>query len=384
MTSTSYDAIVVGARCAGSPLAMLLAQRGHRVLLVDRAHFPSDTMSTHFIQSPGMERLARWGLLDRLMATGCPPLNGVTMFVNGSGMTIDAPPPPGIPGLASPRRTILDALLVDAAREAGAEVVEGVSVRSLIYDGDRVAGIEGYTSDGDFRAEARFVIGADGRHSMIAEAVGAEFRHHHPGKGCGYYAYFADVDYPRVFLHTADDTICVGFRTHDDLLTLAVQWPGRELSEVRHDIDGAVMATLDTLGEFGAAVRAGSRASKYVGLSDLPNYLRKAHGPGWALVGDAAYFKDPAPADGISDAFRGAEYLAHALHDAFTGAASETDALDRYEARQDEWAIPLLDLTIEVADPGVPGQTRLDKFVEIRMLNGQEAEAIAAEGTSVA
>ena len=371
-----YDAIVVGARCAGSPVAMLLARRGHRVLVVDRAHFPSDTMSTHFIQTPGMLRLKKWGLLDRLTATGCPPLTEITLSVNGSETTVPGPAREGLPGLMSPRRTILDALLVEAAREAGAEVVEGVSVTSLLREGDRVTGIEGYTKDGPFRAEARFVIGADGRNSTIAQAVEAPYRREHLEKGCGYYAYFAGIEGDSVFLHTADDTICVGFKTHEDLLVIAMMWPGRELSEVRKDADGAFMSSIDKLGDFGKSVRAGERASKYVGLHDLTSYLRKAHGPGWALVGDAAYFKDPAPADGISDAWRGAQYLAEALDDVLKNGADENEALDRYEARQDEYAIPMLDLTLEVAAAETPGQTRLDKFIEIRMLNELEGNAI--------
>ena len=371
-----YDAIVVGARCAGAPLAMLLARHGHSVLVVDRAHFPSDTMSTHFIQSPGMLRLARWGLLDRLMATGCPPVTKVTVATNGQGMEMELPPRAGLPGLASPRRTILDALLVDAAREAGAEVREGVTVTSLLRDGERVTGIEGRTADGPFRAEGRFVIGADGRHSGVARAVGAEYRRHEQEKGVGYYSYFADVDFEGVYLHTRDDLLCVAFPTHENLLVIAVEWPGRDMKEVRADIDGNFMAALDSLGDFGTRARAGTRAEKYVGLGDIPNFLRTAHGPGWALIGDAAYFKDPAPADGISDAFRAADYLADALHDVFTGTASEDEALARYEQRYDEYALPLLDLTVKVAATDTPAQERLDNFIMIRMLNEQEADAM--------
>ena len=75
MTGRRYDAIVVGARCAGSPTAMLLARQGYRVLLLDRARFPSDTVSTHLIHAPGVAALDRWGLLDRLVATGCPAIS---------------------------------------------------------------------------------------------------------------------------------------------------------------------------------------------------------------------------------------------------------------------------------------------------------------------
>jgi flavin-dependent dehydrogenase len=371
-----YDAIVVGARCAGSPVAMLLARKGHRVLMVDRAHFPSDTMSTHFIQSPGMLRLARWGLLDRLMATGCPPLTHLTISIDGTETTMETPARPGLPRLASPRRTILDALLVDAAREAGVEVIEGVTVTSLVYEGNRVSGIEGYKDDGPFRAEARFVIGADGRNSSIAKEVRAEYRRRVSEKGVGYYAYFADVDFEGVFLHVADDLVSVAFPTHNDLLTIAVMWPGREMKEVRHDVDAAFMASIDGLGGFGKRVRAGHRATRYVGLADIENYLKKAHGPGWALVGDAAYFKDPAPADGISDAFRSADLLAEALDDVLEGRMDETEALERFEARQDEYAIPLLDLTVTLAATDTPAQTRLEKFLEIRIMNEQESDAI--------
>ncbi|MBE0610887.1 MAG: FAD-dependent monooxygenase, partial [Dehalococcoidia bacterium] len=125
-----YDAIVVGARCAGSPTAMLLARNGHRVLVVDRATFPSDTLSTHFMTPDGVERLREWGLLDRVLATGCPQLHGTQRSLQGMALPAD----PNDPLTIAPRRTVLDKILVDAAREAGAEVREGTSVDSLIVE----------------------------------------------------------------------------------------------------------------------------------------------------------------------------------------------------------------------------------------------------------
>lgn len=168
-----YDAIVVGARCAGSPLAMLMSRAGHKVLMVDRATFPSDTMSTHFINSPGMVRLAQWGLMDAVFATNCPPVTKALFDAGGDILEVDIPEVPGVPGLVSPRRHILDKLLVDAAVDAGAELAEGVSVDSLIHEDDRVVGIKGHGSDGSFEARGRFIVGADGRHSMVADAVEA-------------------------------------------------------------------------------------------------------------------------------------------------------------------------------------------------------------------
>ena len=122
--SKSYDAIVVGARVAGSPTAMLLARKGYKILLVDRATFPSDTVSSHIIHPPGVAALARWGLLDRLTKTGCPPI-GTYMFDFGPVTVSGAPGTKESPVAYCPRRTVLDKLLLDAAAEAGAEVREG-------------------------------------------------------------------------------------------------------------------------------------------------------------------------------------------------------------------------------------------------------------------
>ena len=173
VANRQYDAIVVGARCAGSPTAMLLARRGYRVLVVDRATFPSDTISTHLIHPPGVAALRRWGLLDRLLATGCPPI-GTYSFDFGPFTSSGSPGTTDEPLAYAPRRTALDKLLVDAAGQAGAEIREGFTVEGLEIDDGRVTGIRGHSQGGKNIIErARTVIGADGRHSLVAEAVGA-------------------------------------------------------------------------------------------------------------------------------------------------------------------------------------------------------------------
>jgi 2-polyprenyl-6-methoxyphenol hydroxylase-like FAD-dependent oxidoreductase len=170
-----YDAIVVGARCAGSPTAMLLARKGYKVLVVDRARFPSDTISTHLLHPPGVAALRRWGLLDRLTATGCPPIDTYA-FDFGPFTISGSPGTEGAPVAYGPRRTVLDSLLVEAASQAGAEVREGFTVEEVAIDDDgRVSGIRGHSSDGQTVTEhAKVVIGADGRHSLVARAVGPE------------------------------------------------------------------------------------------------------------------------------------------------------------------------------------------------------------------
>ncbi|TMB94017.1 MAG: hypothetical protein E6J42_12145, partial [Chloroflexi bacterium] len=191
--SPMYDAIVVGARCAGSPTAMLLARSGYKVLLVDRDSFPSDIMSTHFIHLPGKARLQRWGLLDKVIATGAPPIERGTLHFNG--MSFQPPPPPlpeGIsPETICPRRIELDKILVDAAVEAGAEMRENFPVRDLLWEQERVIGVRGGPRDSEVEESARIVIGADGLHSTIARLVKPPEYDCLPSLTFGYYAYWS-------------------------------------------------------------------------------------------------------------------------------------------------------------------------------------------------
>src|SRR3954451_8402729 len=140
---TEYDAIIVGARCAGAPTGMLLAREGHRVLVVDRASFPSDTLSTHFIHAPGVAALRRWGVLDEVIASGCPPVE--TYSFDFGPITITGAPRPsdGESVAYAPRRTVLDKILVDGARDAGAELRERFTVEEVLVEDGVVVGIRG-------------------------------------------------------------------------------------------------------------------------------------------------------------------------------------------------------------------------------------------------
>ncbi|MGH8985585.1 MAG: NAD(P)/FAD-dependent oxidoreductase, partial [Acidimicrobiia bacterium] len=191
MAQDQYDVIVVGARCAGSPTAMLLAQKGYNVLVVDRATFPSDTLSTHIVHPPGAAALWRWGLLDRLTATGCPPIHTYT-FDFGPFTLSGAPGTDDAPVAYCPRRTVLDKLLVDAASEAGAEVREGFTVDEVVVEQGRVVGVRGHGQDGRVVVEhAKVVVGADGRYSRVAQAVDPEQYNEKPQLLCGYYSYWS-------------------------------------------------------------------------------------------------------------------------------------------------------------------------------------------------
>lgn len=330
-----HDVIVVGARCGGSPTAMLLAQLGHRVLLVDRASFPSDTMSTHLVTIPGVARLERWGLLDRVAASGCPPISRMTVEV---GDVVLRGSPPAVDGVARQycvRRTVLDTMLVDAAVAAGAELREGFVVREVLFDGDRVAGVRGRGADGAEAVErARLVVGADGLHSMVAESVGASRYAERPSLTWCCYAYWSGVALDGAEVHLLDGRAVCAFPTNDDLVCVSVAWPAADAGRFRADVEGSFAATLGLVPALAEHLRAGERTRPFVGTADLPNFFREAHGPGWALVGDAAHHEDPLLAHGIADAFRDAELLAEAVDAGLSGAAVMEDALAGYEERR--------------------------------------------------
>jgi 2-polyprenyl-6-methoxyphenol hydroxylase-like FAD-dependent oxidoreductase len=357
MSQASYDAIVVGARCAGSPLAMLLARKGHRVLLLDKATFPSDTMSTHHIHPPGVAALQRWGLLERLQATGCPPVERYSF--DFGPVTIAGSPRP-IDGVARgycPRRTILDQLLLEAAVEAGAELREGFTVDEILASDGTATGIRGHgKGTGDVSESAPVVIGADGRHSLVAKAVRPESYDERPSRLAMYYAYWSGLP-----AGGFDTTIRAEHRrgwaavpTHDDLTVLPFGWPVEEFQANRSDIEGNFFAAIDLAPEFAERVRAATRESKFVGSAELPGYFRKPFGPGWALLGDAGYHKNPITAMGINDAFRDAELVAAALDDAFTGARPYDDGMSDYQRARDHEARPVYEFTDDFAQMRPP------------------------------
>lgn len=337
-----YDAIVIGARCGGAATAMLLARKGHRVLLVDRASFPSDIPHGHLIHRGGPKRLARWGLYDRIVATGCPALVSMTVDLGDFPLSAMDLAVDGVPVAIGPRRSALDRVLVDAAVEAGAEFRAGFSVEALAKEGDRVAGIRG----GDRRAgtsvteRAAITIGADGRNSHVARAVGAAEYEQVPSLTCWYFSYWADVVGDSLELHDRHGRAIFAFPTNDHLFAVFVAWPISELAVVRADIERQFLAAIDGVPALAERVRAGRRADRFYGATDLRNFLRKPYGPGWALVGDAGCHKDPYLALGVGDAFRDAELLANAIDDGMSGRRGLEEALADYERQRNEATLP--------------------------------------------
>jgi 2-polyprenyl-6-methoxyphenol hydroxylase-like FAD-dependent oxidoreductase len=345
-----HDVIVVGARCAGSPTAMLLARKGYRVLVVDKATFPSDTMSTHIIHPPGVAALDRWGLLERLDATSCPSFNRYSMDFGPLQIAGSLRPSGAINRSRCPRRTVLDKLLVDAAAEAGAEVREGFTVDEILVEEGRVSGIRGHERGGASVIErASVVIGADGRNSLVAKAVDAPRYNEQPALQAGYYAYWSDVPVDGFEIFSRPYRGFAAAPTHDGLTMIVGGVPQAEFATFKKDVEANFMAMLELAPEFAERVRGGTREARFVGTADLPNFFRKPYGEGWALVGDAGYHKDPITAQGISDAFRDAEALADGLDAVFTGRAQFDAAMADYQRARDSHVLPIFEFTLQFA-----------------------------------
>lgn len=330
-----YDAIVIGARCAGSPTAMLLAEKGYDVLLLDRASFPSDTISTFIIKYPGVKQLDKWGLLEAVADTDCPPLRRYMADIGKASVSGNPPPKDGIPMIA-PRRYLLDDILVDAAVNAGVELREEFVVRDLLTEGERVTGIKGQPKDGSpVTEEARIVVGADGKNSLVARSVEAPTYDAHPAQAVYYYAFWPDLPVDGLEMFWRHHRFVLAIPTNDDLTCLAVGRPIEYLQEFAADVETNYHETVEIAPKLAEAIADVEPAEPFVG-TQIPNYFKKPYGPGWALVGDAGLCMDPLQGHGISDAFRDAELLADAIDAGFRDRKPLGQALAGYEHRRNE------------------------------------------------
>jgi flavin-dependent dehydrogenase len=357
-----YDAIVIGARCAGSPTAMLLARKGYRVLLLERATLKSEVPRGHLIQAPGTALLKRWGLLDRVIASNCPPIHRVTLDLGPFALSGSPPLSDPDAPLYAPRHGILDRILADAAVEAGAELREGFVVQELLMEGDRVSGIRGHgKEDGTVTEYAKIVIGADGLHSLVARTVQAPQYEIRRILTCSYFSYFSGLPIEGATIYLRGSHFIGVFPTNNELTCVAIQIPIERLETFRTDIVGNFMQVIDLVPDLSTRVRAAKREERFLGATDIPNFFRKPYGPGWVLVGDAGYHKDPYTAQGITDAFFGAELVAEALDAGFSGRRPLEEALSDYERQRNEDALPKYELNCQMAslEPPSPEMQQL-------------------------
>ncbi len=327
-----YDVIVIGARCAGSPTAMLFARQGYRVLLLEKAQFPLDTLSSHYIHMQGMGLLNRWGLLDKLRDAGCRPITrqtyeGPGVHIEGFSLPVD-----GLTYTYAPRRYVLDPVLAEGAVEAGVEFQQGCAVRDLVWEDDRVAGVRYTTPAGaEVTERARLVVGADGMRSLVARKVGAPNVIEHPRVTCTYYSYWAGVPSDFELYERPGRWIGV-IPTNDDLTLLMTYFPQDEYNDVRKGVEPFYLDGFRTTApELYERMLAGERVEQLYGTGHQENFFRKAYGPGWVLVGDAVNHKDSITARGITEAFVQAQSLTDHIGEGLHDDAALNAALRHYE-----------------------------------------------------
>ena len=359
--------IVVGARCAGAATALHLARKGHNVLLVDRDTFPSDTLSTHFLQIRGASYLNRWGLWDDV-AAAVPTLPRFSLTREGVALNAK----PSLPALrekldvladadaaapfySAPRRHFMDAMLVNAAVEPGAELRDGFSVDEAIVEDGVVVGVAGRASGGPtVRERAQLVVLADGRNSKLARQLNVPTYNVIDESSYSYYSYWSGLDlegFPPL-IHLRGRLAMALLPTNDDQWQLMVIGPGEWAGAFKSDIEANFMRHCELvvpgIGERLCDPGA-ERTDPFAGIVKHPVFLRKTYGPGYALVGDAAMSLDQITAMGITFAFRDSELVASAA-DAWLGGGEDFDtAFCRYHETRDEDSIPYYEFTAFVA-----------------------------------
>lgn len=344
--SEHTDVVVVGSRCAGSAAAITFARHGRRVIALDSAGFPSDTLSTHLFFTHHWVELDRLGARDRVMALGAPLHTRAGLGAPGIEVIGPSSSVNGLAAGACVRRPGLDLALVQTAREAGAEVREHVRVTDLVRDRrDRVVGVRFRRQDGGTGTiEAKLVVGADGRRSTVAKLVGAPMHHCWPNQRLMAYAYYRDV-------HQDLRDLAMQWRDGDDLVTVfpcdggqlvaLLMPPVWRADEFRADATAAFDAAVQRVVPFGARLQGCTRAGRVRVSYSHPSYFRHSHGPGWALAGDAGHFKDPVTAQGIRDALRFGRLLAEAAAPVLADPARLDAALAGWESDRDEQCLPM-------------------------------------------
>lgn len=339
---------------------MLFAQQGYRVLLLEKARFPQDTLSSHYIHQQGVALLNRWGLLDKLRDAGCPPITHESYEAPGVRIDGFSLPIDGLRMTYAPRRFVLDPILAAGAVAAGVEFRESCAVNDLMFEDGRVVGVR-YTTPGGTEAteRARLVVGADGMRSLVARKVGAPKVTEHPRMTCTYYSYWSGV--PAHFeLYEQPGRWVAVIPTNDDLKLIMTYFPQADYNEVRRAVEPAYLeAVRTTAPELHERMSAGTRVEQMYGTGHQENFFRKAYGPGWVLVGDAVNHKDSITARGITEAFVQAQTLTTKIGERLHDEAALKAALRRYENSLGDEALNHYQGALNVAELKPEGRTEM-------------------------
>ena len=369
-----YDAVVIGARCAGAATALLLARSGAKVLMIDRQPYGADTMSTHALMRSAVMQLTRWGLVPNIAAAKTPAIRSTTFHYGDEAVRVDIKPDHGVDFLLAPRRTVLDPLLVDAAREAGAVVRHGVALSELqVAPNGRVIGASLRDGSGACRTvRSDIVIGADGRQSTVAQLVNSRAIVEGLNASGIVFGYFADLDQDGLHWHYAQNAAAGVIPTNAGHCVFAAVPASQFAATFRGDVvRGFLQALASSFPELRADIGRATLTGRLRSFAGATSYLRQCHGAGWALVGDAGYFKDPLTAHGITDALRDAQLLSRGIVD------GGTRGLEAYQRERDELSLPLLRATDAIA-------SFLWDLDEVKQLHADLSAAMKAEASYIA
>jgi flavin-dependent dehydrogenase len=317
------------------------------VLAIDRGRYGSDTVSTHALMRAGVAQLARWGVLEGLKAAGTPVVRSTSFHYGDEVVAVQIKPQHDMEGLYAPRRTVIDRLLVDAAQKAGAVITFETQLVDLVRaDDGRVCGVrlkDGH--DRERQVSAELVIGADGVRSTVARLVGSEcYRTGRHATGV-VFSYWSGPSFDGYHWYYNPGVSAGAIPTNDGLTCIFASVPQQRFHEtMRHGTDAGYRQVLrECAPDLAAVVDESKMVEKYRGFSGEIGFFRQSFGPGWALVGDAGYFKDPLTAHGITDALIDAELLAQAV---VTGTEA---AFAGYQSARDKLAIGHFEVTDAVA-----------------------------------
>ena len=349
MRRQDADVIVVGARVAGAATAMLLARHGFRVLVLDRGEEGADTISTHALMRGGVLQLSRWGLLDHVRAAGTPPIRRTVVHYENDDVQVTHKPSHGVDALYAPRRSVLDGILVDAARDAGAEVRFGVRVTDLVRQDGAVAGV--ITGDGHRTGQVRapLTIGADGLNSVVAAVAGAGVERRGTAVATTLYAYVSGLPVEGYEWYFGRQTAAGLIPTNGDRVCVFAATSAQRFRAMSGAAPQRFRDLLSTASpEVAARVDGSTGVGHLRGFPGQAGYLRTCGGPGWALVGDAGCFTDPLSTSGITDALRDAELLTAALT-TVAGTGAPTAVPISYQQQRDRLSEPLFRVTDRLA-----------------------------------
>jgi flavin-dependent dehydrogenase len=349
---SAYDVAIVGGRIAGASTALLLARAGVRVVLVDHGRRGSDTVSTHGLMRGAVLQLSRWGVLPDVVAANTPPIREVVFhYADGEDISVTIRPSEGVDALYAPRRHLLDRILVDAAAAAGADVLHETTATELIRDAsDRVTGVRvrGRRNE-SMSLCAPLTIGADGVRSTVAAETAAPVILKGSSASAVLYRYLTDLPAAGYEWAYGEGAAAGLIPTNDSTCVFVATTPAR-MHSLRSSGAEQAFATLlaSAAPSLVDRVADAKRATSLRGWGGVPGYLRRGWGDGWALVGDAGYFKDPITTHGMTDALRDAELLADAVLAVLSG-CGEASAFEAYEGTRDRLSRDMFDVTEAVA-----------------------------------